>query len=355
MKKRGTRTTSASNKKAKTATSSKNNNNSAAANKKVKGSLSKDDKNKEMDAKIMKVMLTYHTEEKTNVKVDDIANELGVHIRSKGFRDRFGFLKNTKNLIGKSKSDNGLVLTKIGLEEAATPEYREMMKELAITPKTNSEHQERLKKHLKKSKSIAIFDFLLKYGSLSKAELSPLVGQNARSHGFHYSFKELTVRGYVEVDPDYSGEGKKFCLADKAFKGKEDRPKESEISTEQLVKELAIGVARIESQKRSSSKKLKKENSVKNEDSDGVKVEEMEPNKEDDKMDSKGKEASEDEIQTKIKDEEQPNNLGTEKEKSKNGSVAANSALTSVFSVDNDSDHNIEEAELPVSEEVLDF
>ena len=359
MKKRGTKTTSASNKKAKTATSSKNGNTSAAAKKKAKGSLSRDDKIKEMDAKILKVMMMFHMEEKPNVKVDDVANELCVHIRSKGFRDRWSFLKNTKNLIGKSKSDNGLALTKIGLEEAATPEYREMMKDLAITPKTNLEHQERLKKHLKKSKSIAIFDFLLKYGSLSKAELSPLVGQNARSHGFHYSFKELTVRGYVEVDPDYSGKGKKFRLANKAFKGKDDRPKEIDIDAEHLIKELAVGVARIESQKQSSSKKPAKGKTVKNEGSDCAKAEEMEPKKEDDEMNSYVKEVSEDEIKTKHNDAERPNNLGTEKEKSNTKFVAANSALNSVISIDSnsdsDSDHIIEEAELPVSEELLEF
>ena len=169
--------------------------------------------------------------------------------------------------------------------------------------KTNSEHQERLKKNLKKSKAIVIFDFLLKYGSLSKAELSSLVGQNSRSRGFHYSFNELKNGGYVEEDPDYSaGKRRKFRLADKAFKAEENRPKVSDISTKQLVQEIALGLATssitsssstttiIESRKtgprRLISKKLKKENPVKNEDSDGVKVEEMEPNEEDDKMDS---------------------------------------------------------------------
>jgi hypothetical protein len=249
-------------------------------------------------------------------------------------------LKNTRNLIGKSQSGDGFALTKVGLEEAATLEYREMMKELAITPKTNLEHQERIKKHLKKSKSIAIFDFLLKHGSLSNAELSPLVGQNQRSHGYHYSLKELRVRRYVEVDPDYSSKGEKFRLANKAFKAKEDRPKENDISTEELAKEITVGLALIESKRndsRSSRKKLKKEETMKNEDSDGVKDEEMEPNEEDDKMDSKVKVASEDEIQTKDKDTEQP------KEKSNNDYVAANSALASVISIDSHSDRNIEE------------
>jgi hypothetical protein len=74
----------ASNKKAK-ATSSKNDNTSAAANKKAKGPLLKDDKMKKMDAKILKVMLMYHTEETLNVKVEDVANELGVTSEPKGF------------------------------------------------------------------------------------------------------------------------------------------------------------------------------------------------------------------------------------------------------------------------------
>lgn len=229
------------------------------------------DKVKEMDSKILGVMLMYYEDEKPKVKVEDVANELGLHPRNKLFRDRWSFLKNSKKFIGKARSGDGLELTKIGLDGAATPEYKERMKELAIVPKTNSEHQERIKKHLKQKKSQVIFDLLLKYGSLSKDDLSSLVGQQQRSHAFHYSLKELRVRGYVEEDPDHSGKGKKFRLSDKAFKAKGDRPKA--IDSKELATEISKGKARIESQKqgprsgngkpKAKPTKVKKEEAVK--------------------------------------------------------------------------------------------
>ena len=85
----------------------------------------------EIDGKILKVMLMFHMEERFNIKVADVANELDTHPRTTSFAKRWSFLKNTKNLIGPG-TDGGLRLTKQGLDEAATPEYKEMMKELSI-------------------------------------------------------------------------------------------------------------------------------------------------------------------------------------------------------------------------------
>ena len=253
----------------------------SVANKKAKGSASSSaqEKEKEMDAKIMKVMLTYHIEQRFDMKVEDVANEIGCHIRTKTFRERWGFLKNTRKLIGPSEKGKGFQLTKAGLDEAATPEYKEMMKELSMTSKTNVEHQERIKKHLKGIKAIAMFDFFLRFGSLTTKELSALVGQNNRSHSFFYSFKELKTRGYVEDDPrGEAKKGKRFRLADKVFlKAKEDRPSEDDIDTKALADEVSKGLAVIESRsaknksEKKTTKNIKKENVVKSENEDGTK------------------------------------------------------------------------------------
>ncbi len=227
--------------------------------------LTKDEKDKEMDAKILKVMLMYHEDGRSNTKVEDVARDLEAHPRSKAFRSRWSFLMNTKHLIGKSNSGDGLELTKKGLDEAATPEYKARIKELSIIPKTNKEHQERIKKYLKKTKSAEIFDFLNTFGSLTKHELAALVGQNPRSHGFFYSFNELRDKRYLEPELGHTGRGKtKYRLADKAFKSHDDRPKEADIDTGVLEEQISKGHARIESRKtgqRSNKKKITKEKS----------------------------------------------------------------------------------------------
>ena len=313
-----------------------------------KGS-SKEDKIKEIDAKILNVMLTYHMEGKNNATVEDVANDLNVHPRNKPFRERWTHLKNTRNLIGKSDSGDGLSLTKLGLDEAATPEYKEMMKELAIVPKTNSEHQERIKKHLKKKKSVAIFDFLLRYGALSNSELSALVGQNCRSHAYHYSLQELRVRGYVEVDPNYSGKGKKFRLSDKAFKSKDDRPSEDNIDKKELADTLTIGRNKIESQKQGprSGKKndvkeeVVKKEAVKREAIDDANDEDSEPNEgaKNGKKNTKKKHRSRDLAEYSIKielDEKDLERLYNIDEKTNKAVTAKKSVFDGIISADSD-------------------
>lgn len=235
----------------------------------------------DMEAKILKVMLAYHEDGKHDGKVDDVASDLGLHSRSKMFRERWSDLKK-RGLLGNSKSGSGVVLTKLGLEEAATPEYKAMMKDLAIIPKTNKEHQEKIKKYFKKKKSGQIFDFLLKYGPLSKGQLSALVEQNPRSHGFHYSFNELRDKGYLEEHSNGKGKIKTFQLSDKAFKSKDDRPKECDIDMNDLKNEVSKGKAKIESQRhgqRSDSKRsVKKVKSMNKEQVNNIKPKEVENN-----------------------------------------------------------------------------
>jgi hypothetical protein len=302
----------------------------AAKGKKKTMASSKNDKTKEMDAKILSVMLTFHLEDKTKVTVKTVADALGCNEKTKTFRERWSFLKIKRKLIAPGEDNNGLRLTKAGLDEAATPEYKAMMKDLAIVPKTNADHQEKIKKYLKKPKSIQIFDFLLQYGSLSKADLSHLVGVNHRSHGFHYSLKELRDKEYVEESPNDSGKGKKFRLSSKAFKSEGDQPKENDVDAEELATKIANGIALIESRKRgprSEGGKSKKRKSTKNEDLEDIKEEETEPIKD---------EEMENEAQNE--DTEEPAESGNEKEAS---------------IVSNDSDSGVEGAgnEEEVSEE----
>jgi hypothetical protein len=217
-----------------------------------------------MDEQILAVMMGFRMDGNHKVTLKDVATELGKQERTKSFRERWSILKNTKGYIGTSKiSGTGFFeLTQEGIEHAQTDEYKEMMKEMNIKSKTNSEHQERIKKRFKKPKSELIFDFLNEYDSLSSDDLSALAGQNKRSHSYHYSLKELREKGYAEEDQNHDGKGKKFRLTDNAFlKVEVDRVKDDAIDTVKLAEKVAEGIAIIESKK----KKNKERKSVKQE------------------------------------------------------------------------------------------
>jgi hypothetical protein len=229
-----------------------------------------------MDEQILAVMMGFHMDGNHKVTLKDVATELGKQERTKSFRERWSFIKKNTGYIGTSKiSGNGFFeLTKEGIEHAQTDEYKEMMKEMNIKSKTNSDHQERIKKRFKNPKSPksgVIFDFLNEYGSLSSDDLAALVGQNKRSHSYHYSLKELRDKGYAEEDPDYDGKGKKFRLTDNAFlKVEVDRIKNDDIDTEKLAKKVAEGTATIMSRirKNKDRKSVKQELKVKEEESE---------------------------------------------------------------------------------------
>ncbi len=203
-----------------------------------------DQKIKQMDGKILCVMLRFHMEERFNAKVEDVADELGVHVRTSSFRNRWNIMKNKKNFIGPGEG-RGLRLTSKGLEEAGMPEYKEMMKEISIHPKTNKEHQDRIKNYLKKPKSGVIFDFLLEYKRLNKTDLATLIGMHIRSRGFSDSVAELRAKNYIESDANG-----KFYLSNKCFlRGKGICSMES-IDKGKLARELAAGSTRIKERKR---------------------------------------------------------------------------------------------------------
>jgi len=226
-----------------------------------------------MDEKILGVMMKFQMENNCNVSLLDVSNVVGCHERNKPFRERWSVLKMKKEFIGPSKTGKGFQLTEEGMKLAQTDEYKEMMKELSVKSKTNKDHQERIKKYLKKPKSGVIFDFFNEFGSLTSDKLAALVGQNKRSHAFHYGLKELRDKGYVEVeereDLTSNDKKKKFCLADKSYLNPEDRLKgDNAIDSGKLDKKVAEGIETIESQKQGPRKRktTKAVKSVKQED-----------------------------------------------------------------------------------------
>ena len=109
-------------------------------------------------------------------------------------------------------------LTQKGKDYAATPEYKEYLKDLAFVPKTNEEHHERIKKRLKWQKyGSMIIDLLLEHGALTRKELAAICGVVDRSHGFSYAMQELNTgekgKGFIERLPNC----KEFVLTAKSF------------------------------------------------------------------------------------------------------------------------------------------
>lgn len=218
-----------------------------------------DQKIKEMDGKILKVMLRFHVEKRFNAKVDDVANQLGVHVRTSSFRNRWCIMKNEKNFIGPGEA-RGVRLTGEGLKEATSPEYKEMMKEILLRPKTNKEHQDRIKKYLKKPKSRMIFDLLLEFNRLNKTELAKLVRLHIRTRGFTDSLAELRAKTYIEKDGN-----KEFYLTNKCFLNGKDNCSVECIDNKKLAPAIAEGTAQIEDRKRrrvGTIKDVKKHNTV---------------------------------------------------------------------------------------------
>lgn len=220
-----------------------------------------------MDGKILGVMMGFQMENNFNATLVDVASTIGCQERTKSFRERWSILKNTRNYIGPSKSGKGgFQLTEEGLKHAPqSDEYKEMMKDLSFKSMTNKDKQDRIKKHLKKTKSGMIFDFLNEYGSLTTDDLAAIVGQNKRSHTFHYSLKELRDKGYVEEDPDNDdSKGKKFRLSDKSYLKSHDRLDSSDIDSKKLQEKVAEGNETIKS-RMTGPRKSKKSKAVKKE------------------------------------------------------------------------------------------
>lgn len=176
---------------------------------------------------ILAIMLQHRMNDKYNLNFEDIAKDLGVHERNKSWRVVWTAAKDD-GYVEASKSGKGFEMTQKWIDFGATDEYKEYVKDMAFVPATKEEHQARIKKRFKCTKSTAIFETLEKYGSLTRHELAGLLGQKDRSHAFSYSLQEVKMKmGLAEVDPDAKGKqtkGSKLRLSDKAYLKPEDRP-----------------------------------------------------------------------------------------------------------------------------------
>ena len=73
---------------------------------------------KDIDRKILSVMLVFYNNKKQDIKYKDIAKELGVSMKDTLYFERYHFLKKTKKFIALINGKGGFGLTKKGFEAA---------------------------------------------------------------------------------------------------------------------------------------------------------------------------------------------------------------------------------------------
>jgi hypothetical protein len=223
-----------------------NNTNTTVTKATMTGSVAREDK-------LLGVMLGHIMQGRETVSFTQLSEDLGFMDRTTSWRNSWKVLFDDKKFVelaegGKSIFKDECRMTQAGKDHAATPEYLEFMKELNFVPKTNKDHQARLKKRMLNDRAVQIFELLLKHGPLSRRELSSMLHCNDRQHKFSYGLKDLKTKNLVEV-VEVDGK-KKLILSDKAFRSPEDRPKAVPIDPTILEE----GVRAVESKKRSAGK-----------------------------------------------------------------------------------------------------
>lgn len=220
----------------------------------------------EREDKLLGALMSYLMKDTDSVSFEQLAKDLDFMVRTKSWRSSWKALIDDKKFIepvdpGLSTFTSDHKLTQAGKDHASTPEYKEYLKELNFVPQSNEEHQERIKNRLINTKGSEIFDFLIKYGSLTRQELSTLCKVNDRSHKFSYALQDLvTKKKLVEKT------GSKLQLTDAAFLDPSDRPAPVALDPT----DLAEGKAHIESKKRKTSTASKgKKSSSKTNDNSG--------------------------------------------------------------------------------------
>lgn len=163
-------------------------------------------------------------------------------------------------------------LTETGKEHASTDEYKEYIKDKNFQPTTNEEHQTRIKKKLINQHGVRMFDLLLEHGSLTRKELSGIVGVNDRSHQFSYALQQLKQKGWVELDSSAGGKGKQLRLADKSFLSGQ-RPESEQAGPEDIAKLISNAAKAKLAKKEGSKKKAKKVKPPKSEEKANLKEE----------------------------------------------------------------------------------
>ena len=212
----------------------------------------------ERENKLLGGMLQHIMLGKETVSFQQLSKDLSFMERTTSWRDSWKILMNKKHFIeiaeGTSVFTGECRLTEAGKDHAATPEYLEYIKDLNFIPRTNDDHQARIKKRLINDKGRQIFDLLLNHGSLSRTELSTILHCNDRQHKFSYALQDLKKKNLVES----VGE-KKIRLSDNAFLSPGERP--VTVDVDPMV--LTEGARIVKNRKRSKSKAHEDEKSAK--------------------------------------------------------------------------------------------
>ena len=175
------------------------------------------------DAALLGKLMEQHEMESEGISFAAIMKDLGMNDRNTGWRNTWKDLIKHKyiesNGNGSAVFTSVYKLTEAGVEVAATDEYKQARAAaLANQPKTDQELHERIKGKLMNDRGRQIFDLLLNRGSLTRTELSGILGISDRGAPFSNALKQLKTLGYVEVDAAISSRGnKKLHLTDKAY------------------------------------------------------------------------------------------------------------------------------------------
>ncbi|CAB9524104.1 expressed unknown protein [Seminavis robusta] len=184
--------------------------------------------NEEKEKALLGNLLRHFMKGNESVSFKECSEDLGFMERTKTWQAAWRSLAQQRHIEAPEANPiyGAHKLTDQGKEFGATDEYKEFLEDQRYQPKTNEEHQTRLKKRLdKKSYGENLFDLLLEHGSLSRKEMSGIVGVVSGSHKFSYGFKDLKDLGFMEIDP---ADKKKWRLTEMVFLNPEDRPEQSD-------------------------------------------------------------------------------------------------------------------------------
>lgn len=179
-------------------------------------------------AKLMEShLLEADQKEKSGLSFAAIMSSLGMNDHNTGWRNSWKDLEK-KGLTQQVPGGNGgfftsgFCLTKEGLDAFATDDN--MKEAMAVIsekqPKTNEEHQNRIKSKLMNKRGEEIFDVLLKHGPLSRKEIAAKLGISDRGAYFSYALQQLKDLGYVRKVRVIKEDGKEENLnelTDKCF------------------------------------------------------------------------------------------------------------------------------------------
>lgn len=129
-------------------------------------------------------LMEQHVMENDEVSFADIMKDLGMNDRNTKWRNAWKELKEKEYTERSINSESGpfftsgFRLTTTGIALAATDEYKQLK---TNQPRTNEELHAKIKGKLMNKRGDQIFDLLLQHGSLSRKELSGLLGTTLSS------------------------------------------------------------------------------------------------------------------------------------------------------------------------------